>query len=332
MVIFLLIAGLIGCIAAAAVLATAEVALIRVRRAEVVVGAERGDQRSIALLGLLDDLPATLNSVLLVVLLCQVVAATISGVLAAHWFGGIGVTAATVVLTAFLFLYGEAVPKTLAVRSPLDHAQRLTRLLMLITVGFRPVVSGLLRLADLQATGEADLGALTEDQLRSLAKESAAVGEIPHEDVVMVERSFEFGDQRVRDIMVPRDEIEAVSVGESATEAFTKAVGSGHRRLPVIEEGVDHVVGIVRLRDVAAALTATAPVTVAELMTPALWCDPDQAIASVLRDMQSAGEWLAIAADGHRTVGLVTVEDIVSELVGEIADERAVKPTPRRHR
>ncbi len=321
-----LLVGLAACVGGAAVLAAAEVTLIRIRRAEVVVSAEEGDTRSTALLRLLDDLPATLNSVLLVVLLLQVGAATISGVLAARWFGALGVTASSVVLTFVLFVYGEAIPKTLAVRSPLRYARRLTRVLRVVRIAARPAVSVLLRLADLQSVGQPDFGAVTERQLLSLARESAEVGEIEPEDAALVERSFEFGDQRAGDIMIPRAEIEAVVLDESVTDAFARAVAAGHRRLPVLDGDLDHVAGIVRLRDVAAAATGEEPPTVESVMTPVLFCAADEPISDLLRRMQAAGRWLAIVR-GERgsTVGLLTIEDIVAELVGEIADERAVE-------
>lgn len=107
------------------VLAAAETALLRVRPSAVVVEAEAGDRRSDDLLRLLDDLPRVLNAVLLTVLFSQVTVATIAGVLAQRWLGSGAVTVATVLVTLVLFVYGEAIPKTFAVRQPLLVARRL---------------------------------------------------------------------------------------------------------------------------------------------------------------------------------------------------------------
>lgn len=317
--------GLVVCFVSAAVLAAAEVALLRVRRSMAAVDADRGDRRARHLLALLDDLPVVLNTVLLLVLLAQVGAATIAGFLAERRFGGIGVTVASVAVTATLFLYAEAIPKTMAVRSPYSLARRATPIIAVLVRIWRPIVAVLLRLADLQAPGEgAVVSALTEEEFRALARESASVGTIAETDAVLVDRSFEFGDQTLRDVMVPREKIVAVHAAERVVPILAGAIASGHRRLPVYRRNLDDVIGVVRLRDVAAA-TRTAPDALAEdLMSGVLRRPADYPIARTLTDMQDAGVWLAVVTEGRHVVGLVTIEDVVAELVGEIADERAV--------
>ncbi|MDH3680982.1 MAG: CNNM domain-containing protein [Acidimicrobiia bacterium] len=315
---------LVLCFLGAATLSVAEVSIIRVRRSEVLVDAGERRSSSRDLLELLDDLPVVLNSILLLVLLFQVCTATIGGFLAGRWFGGIGVTVATFAVTAVLFLYAEAVPKTVAVRSPKRMALRLTPLLKAVVRVLRPFVAVLVRLADLQSPGSTvSLGALTEEEIRALARESAAAGEIAEHDVVLVDRSFEFNDRSVGEVMVPRGGVRAVQARETVGTALTRAFQLGHRRLPVYRRDLDDIVGIVRLRDLA-AIARDAPGTPAEAVaTEALRCRADDPISELLTKMQRAGSWLAIVTDGSdRTVGLATVEDLVAELVGEIADER----------
>ncbi|MDH3752932.1 MAG: CNNM domain-containing protein [Acidimicrobiia bacterium] len=326
----ILLGALACCFVGAAAVAVAEVALIRVRRSRVLVDATAGDRRSRQLLALLDELPVVLNTILLVVLLLQVAAATIGAFLAQRWFGGLGVTLGSILLTVALFVYAEAIPKTMAVRHPYGLARRATPALRLVVGFWRPVVAGLVRLADLQLPGGgATLGALTEEEIRSSAKESAMAGEIDVTDAILVDRSFEFGDRCVGDVMVPRQHIAAVEAGQSVVEVFASAIAFGHRRLPVYRGGLDDVVGVVRLRDVAAAARTSPRSTAAQLMTDVLRCGAGCRIERLLHDMQSTGRWLAIVADDDgRTLGLVTIEDIVAELVGEIADERAVPTAP----
>ncbi len=318
-----LVAGLAGCFLLAAALAVAEVSFIRVRRSHVLVQAERGDRRAQLLLGLLDDFPIVLNSVLLLVLSAQVAAATIAGYLAERWFGGVAVTVTSIVLTAVLFVYAEAVPKTIAVRSPEAWAHRLAPMLRTITALCRPIVKVLVALADVQSPGhDTMLGALTEEELRALTRESAEVGTIDEDDAELVDRSFEFGDLSVADVMVPRERIVCVDADAPARRVIAAAIASGHRRFPVSRGDVDQLVGVVRFRDIAAAGRATPGATVGEIMSELMRCRPEEPIADVLDRMQAGERWLAIAtgADG-RTLGLVTIEDIVAELVGEIADD-----------
>lgn len=321
---WVLVLAFVLCFAGAATLSVAEVSIIRVRRSEVLVDASR---RSSArqLLVLLDDLPVVLNSVLLLVLLFQVCTATIGGFLAGRWFGGVGVTVATFAITAVLFLYAEAVPKTLAVRSPKRMALRLTPLLRAVVRVLRPFVAVLVRLADLQSPGSTvSLGALSEEEIRALARESAAAGEIGAHDVVLVDRSFEFNDRSVGEVMVDRGSIQAVEATEPVATALNRAFTVGHRRLPIYERDLDDVLGVVRLRDLAAVAREAPDTPVRDLAAAVLRCRADDPISELLKQMQRAGSWMAIVTDtSDRTVGLATVEDVVAELVGEIADERS---------
>lgn len=315
--------ALVACFGGVAGLAVAEVAVLRVRRSRVAVAAEGADTRAGRLLRLLDDLPLTFNSILLLALLLQVSTATIGGFLAQRWFGSVGVTLATVVITAVLFLYAEAIPKTMAIRSPLTMARLATPFLVPLVGAFRPLVRLLVWLADKQTPGVgAQLSAFSEEELRALARESAEAGVIEEADARLVDRSFEFGDRRVGEIMVDRASIAFVDADRSLAETLEVALASGHSRLPVCGHGLDEVVGVIRLRDVAAALRTTGDASPASVAVPPLRTGPDRPIASLLRHMQANRQWLAIVQDDdHRTLGLVTVEDVVAELVGEIDEE-----------
>lgn len=317
-----LVAAMVSCILVAALLAGAEVSLLRVRKTQVAAAADGGDQGSERLLALLDDLPVVLNVVLLLVLLAQVGTATISAFLAARWFGGIGIPVMSIVVTGALFIYGEALPKTRAAREPQRVATRVSLPLQWAVRLLRPPVAILVRIVDFQSGPDSHFDAVTEAELRLLARESAAVGEIEQGDVDLLERSFRFGDLEIRHVMVARSKMCYVRVDERADVALGRALAFGHRRLPVVRQGVDDVVGVVRLRDLAAA-SDDGPV--GSSMSNPLFCAPTESLAAVLTAMRTNEQWLAIVReDGgeRRTIGLVTIEDIVAELVGEIADDR----------
>ncbi len=316
----------LGCFAGAAVLAAAEVSIIRVRRSEFVDDAGRADRQSSRMVEIIDDLPVVLNTVLLVVLLLQVAAATIGGFLAGRWFGGVGVTVATIVLTALLFVYAEAIPKTRAVLSPGRVALRLTPLVWWLNRLLQPVAATLLRLAGFQARGVASsVSVLTESEIRALTRESADAGEIAAGDADLVERSFLFNDCSVVDVMVPRNDIVAVAAPNPIVESLNLALETGHRRLPVYRDGLDDMIGVVRLRDLAAWQNREPTARTEAATTTVMHCDQQDLVSGLLRRMQESGSWLAVVTDEDgRTVGLVTIEDIVAELVGEITDEREV--------
>jgi CBS domain containing-hemolysin-like protein len=306
-----------------AFLAAAETALLRVPRVRLEVAAEKGDRSAARLLRLVHDLPRVLNTVLLTVLLVQVGAATIAGVVAERHFGNTGVTIASVVLTVVMFIYTEAIPKTVAVRHPLFMARLVALPVAALAWVTRPVVAVLLFLADLQAPGKGvpSSATVTEPELRRLAAEAAAAGEIAAADLDLIERSFTMGDKPIGDITVPRPNIVAIPLDLPLGDALDRALRSGHRRLPVHRGDLDDISGVVRLRDLAAAVAAGWPTTLAELQQPVLTVVETRKVRDVLHDMQASGHHLAVVIDEHGgTTGIVTVEDAVAELVGDIGE------------
>ena len=319
-----LLLGVVLLFAASIVLAAAETSLLRVSRVRVAVMAEQGEAGSKRLLALLDDLPRVLNTVLLCVLLCQVGAATATGVLAERHFGNVGVTVASVALTILMFVYAEAIPKTVSVRAPVRAAIVLAPFIALLAWVLRPIVTVLVAFADLQAPGEgiAAHRAFSEEELRRLAAEAADAGSIDPHDLELIERAFRLGDIRVTEVMVPRPDVHSVPKTATVRVALELALSTGHRRLPVYDGDPDHIVGLVRMRDLARAVAGGAETALHELMVPILVVPESKPVIALLREMQAATTHVAIVVDEHgSTVGLVTIEDVVHELVGAVSDE-----------
>jgi CBS domain containing-hemolysin-like protein len=320
----ILVAVLTGLLVALFVLALAEASMLRVRPSQVAVVAEAGDARARLLLRLLDRLPRVMNAVLFAVLLAQVAGATIAGVLASRWMGGTGTTISTAVVTLVVFVYGEAIPKTLAVRRPLDVAIRLARPLQALTWVTRPFVGVLVRLADLQlpGSGVTTMAALSEEELRLLVDEAAKAGRIEPSDAELIERSFTFGDTTMVDVLVPLADVVAVPVDERVDVALQLAIGAGHRRLPVFDGSAENLTGFVRMRDLAEAMTEDGSLRVGDRRRELLRVRGTELITTVLRAMQASDRHLASVVDEDgNSVGIVTVEDIVEELVGSIDEQ-----------
>jgi magnesium and cobalt transporter len=197
----------------------------------------------------------------------------------------------------------------------------------------RPVVAVLLFVADLQAPGKgmASSTTVTEAELLLLAAQAAEAGEIAPADLDLIERSFSIGDTPVGAITVPRPNVVALPLDTPLHEALDRALRSGHRRLPVYRGDLDGICGVVRLRDLAAAVSAGWPSTLAELQQPVLTVVETRKVRDVLRDMQASGHHLAAVIDEHGgTTGIVTVEDAVEELVGDIGEAGRPRPRPVR--
>ncbi len=305
-------------------LAAAETSLLRVSSVRAATLAKEGGQRGERLAQLIGRLPRVLNTILLMALLSQIVAATVVGILAERWFGSLGVTLASVVLTIVLFIYAEAIPKTYAVR----HADRVglavSGPVAVLEWVLRPVVSLLVAIADFQAPGKGITTSptVTEGELRLLAGRAAAEGEIETHDMELIERAFRFGDRRTDDIMVPRTEVVGVPSDTPVEKAIQVALETGHRRLVVYETGLDDVTGIVRLRDLFAIPPDRAGIPVGHLSQEPLVVPETKRIVMLLREMQETGTHLAVVVDEYGGMaGLVTVEDIAEELLGSISED-----------
>lgn len=313
-------------------LAATEAALLRVSPVKARVLADEGDKRAARVVALVDDLPRVLNSVLLAVLLTQIGAATVSGVIADRHFGSLGVTLASIGLTFVMFVYTEAIPKTIAVRRPLFVARLVAAPVLFLIRPMRPVVSALIWFADLQAPGQGvtTSASVTEAELRRMAADAQEAGEIETSDFELIERAFRVGDATIAEVVVPRTEVVAVAATEPMASALDIALESGHRRLPVYETNIDEITGVVRLRDLAAAVADGIGGTIASLQQAPLFIPETRRVVDVLRDMQEQGNTIAVVVDEHGgTAGIVTVEDIVEELVGAIADSEGAMPEIR---
>ena len=221
-----------------------------------------------------------------------------------------------------LFVYSEAIPKTYAVRHPETVARATAPLVQFLSWLLRPAVSLLVWFADLQApgTGVASPTAPTEEELILLATEAADVGTIDESDRVLIDRAFELGDLRVDDVYVPRLDIIAIADTATVRGALKLAIRSGHRRLPVYAGDVDNIVGVVHLRDLAAAALVTPDESVTTRSTEPLVVPESRRIVELIDDMQGAGIHFAVVIDEYGgTAGIVTIEDIVARLFDSIS-------------
>lgn len=319
---FWLVGALVALILVAAILGAAEAALLRVRRVRLEIAAESGDHRAATMVGLLDDLPRVLNTVLLVVLLVQIGAATVSGALAARLFGSVGVTIASFVLTFVLFVYSEAIPKTYAVKHPETVARVTAPIVRVLSVVLSPIVSVLVWFADLQAPGTGILSpaTLTEEEILRLASDAAESGTIDRSDHLLIDRAFELGDQRVDDVYVPRVDVIAVSSDTSVRDALHVAIASGHRRIPTYDSTIDNIVGVAHMRDLARFSIDAPDALVSSLTNEPLIVPESRRVVDLVDDMHSTGTHFAVVVDEFGgTAGIVTIEDVVERLVGRFA-------------
>jgi putative hemolysin len=321
-------------LAASAVLALAETSLVRTSRAKALALVDDGRRGAKVLLRLTEYPQGFLNPVLLLVLICQLVVATLVGILAADWFGPWGVVAATVFEIVVIFVLGEAVPKNWAVQHP-ERAALFSAPLVSAIVGFWPVrmlSRGLIGLANL-LIGQSDqyLGsAVTESELLAMADVAVEGDVIETEERALIHSIIEFGDTVVREVMVPRPDMVTIGADASIEAVLERALEAGFSRIPVIEQQVDDVVGIAYTKDMIGKVrSGQGADAVGDHLRPAHFVPETKRVSDLMREMQAEKFHLAVVVNEYGgTAGLVTLEDLIEELVGEIVDEFDVEEAP----
>ncbi len=308
------------------VLAAAETALTRVSKARAQALAETKGRRGEILLSLVEH-QEWLNPTLLVVLTTQLVQSTLLGVLASRLFGAWGVVGATTVNVTLFFVVAEVAPKTWAIQHT-DRAALASARPIKALANWGPLKllsRGLIGLTNVLLPGKGLKRGPYTSQEELLAVADLAVQDevIEAEERRLIESVIDLGDTVVREVMVPRTDMVTVTAEFRAVDAMEVVLLNGYSRIPACGEGIDDVVGIVHAKDLMRAeRDGHEERTVAELARPARFVPETKGVADLLREMQVDRFHMAIAVDEYGgTAGLITLEDIIEELLGEIVDE-----------
>ncbi|GAC1305265.1 MAG: hemolysin family protein [Vulcanimicrobiaceae bacterium] len=323
------IGALLLLVAGSAFFSGSEAALISLSRLRARGMAERGVKGSAAVLRLLDDRNRFLTSILIgntIVLLAADSLATLLFVRAgvpnpAIW--------STIIMTVLLLAFGEIIPKTIAVANNERWAVRLAPLLERVAWFMAPVNSAFLFFTNgvvrLFGVAPAPNGLfVTEDDIRNIVNVGAEQKVLEEEEREMIHSIIQFGDTIVREVMTPRPDMVAIEVNASARRALDLVIAEGYSKLPVYEETTDNVVGVVHDRELVISLSnaTLAQTPIRSLMRPITLVPESKRVSELLREMQRGKFSLAIVVDEYGgTAGLVTMEDLLEEIVGEIRDE-----------
>jgi putative hemolysin len=237
----------------------------------------------------------------------------------------------TLVIALASIIVGELVPKTLALNFPERLALIVARPIGLLQSLLWPVVWGVTRLSAIlvRLMGGKEKpqgGYLSTEELKMLIETGSEQGQIEEEEKEMIHGVIELGDKRVHEVMVPRIGIRAINVDDTLDEVLDMIIRAGHSRLPVFEESLDNIVGILYAKDLLPYLKGDGlghgDIDVRKLVRSPVYVPESKPVDDLLHEMQVAKRHIAIVVDEYGgTAGLVTMEDVVEEIVGEIQDE-----------
>lgn len=320
-------------------MSVAEMGLSRISKPKASAIAERGAKGGPALLRLVSDPAHWVNPLLLSVNICQTVQATLTGVVAGRLFGATGVIIGVVLNVLVFYVLAEAVPKTYAVLYP-ERASLLTARPTLALVAFPPlrvIATGLIKLTNVIVRGKGlqEGPFVSEQELLGIVEVAADDEVIEQEERQLIESIIEFGDTVVREIMVPSPDMVTVSSDATVSSALDVAINEGFSRMPVLnaENDQDDVVGVLYAKDLMRAERQGLGVqTVMTLVRQVRVIPENKPVARLMREMQAEKFHLAIVADEYGSIaGMVTLEDCLEELVGEIVDEHDTEDAEIEH-
>lgn len=310
-----------------------EVALFSITPGEREGLAESGSAASGRVVRLLDRPRRLLVAVLLLNTVVNVGAAILSTqlVLAAAagfgWSPTVAIVANVVGLTFVLLVVSEVAPKLIASRQPVWFAERVAGLLTPLVGAVAPLADLLARMASaLQARFRSEAEPLSSSDIKTMADVGEAQGSLEEEERALIHSIVEFGETTVREVMVSRVDMTALSADATLDEALDMIRESGHSRFPLYRDHLDSVLGVVYAKDLLPHVDGeggaeTVPDWVALARKP-LFVPPTKPLDDMLTDFQRTNTHMAIAVDEYGgTAGLVTLEDLLEEVVGEIRDE-----------
>jgi putative hemolysin len=335
MTLLLELIALTGLLGLNAFFVAAEYGLVTSRRTRIMELEHEGNRRARQVLLITADPPRFIAAMQLGVTISSLGIGALGEQVLAHRFDAVMASFLAVVLALLIVTYlhvviGELVPKGIA----LGHPERTALAVSAPVRGFflllRPLIwllqsstETLLRVLGLEPPG-AEHEAHSEAELRMLLSSSAEQGEIEHEEQEMLYKVFDFADKEVSDVMVPRPEVVAISIALPPEEALQSVLESPYTRYPVYRESLDDIVGILHIRDLVAALhdRGIAAVDLDELVRPAYMVPETKDLAALLTEFRRTNQHLAVVIDEYGSMeGIVTLEDLIEEIVGEIEDE-----------
>ena len=324
-----LAATIVGLVTLGSFLAVAEAATSRMTRVRAMALREEGRRNAALLEEIESDPPRYLNSIYLAVMFVQNGSAILAAMLAEHYFGDLGITLVSVGFTLAYFIVVEAMSKTYAILHSDRAALAVAPVVWLLGKALALPTRLLIGVANILLPGKGLKQGpfVSEQDIRSMAEVGHQEGNIEETERQMIHSIFEFGDTIVRQIMVPRPDIVAVEVKTPLQAALDMIVAHDLSRVPIYREDLDRVEGILYAKDVLKALhQGRSQIGLRELARPAHFVPESNKASSLLREMQREKFHMAIVIDEYgSTAGLVTLEDLLEELVGEIADEHDVE-------
>ena len=317
LVILLLLSSFFSC---------AETALTTVNKIRMRTLSEAGNKRAKRVLRITKDSSKMLSAILIGNNLVNISASALATALAIDLYGNAGAGIATGILTFLILIFGEISPKTLATIHSEKLALAFCGIIQFLMTILTPVIFVINKLAMgflflLGVNPKKQQNAITEEELRTIVDVSQETGVIEDEEREMIHNLFDFGDAKVKEIMIPRIDTTFVSIDASYEEVLEIVREDMFTRIPVYEDSTDNVVGIINVKDLL-LFDPKKEFHIRDIMREPFYTYEHKNTSDLFMEMRQSSISIAIVLDEYgTTAGLVTLEDLLEEIVGEIRDE-----------
>jgi CBS domain containing-hemolysin-like protein len=304
-----------------------EMAFVSVNKAVIVDKARNGDKKAQILEELLQTPDNVISAIVIGNNIVNIFASILAGVIATTVFGNIGIGFATVVMTLLVLIFSEMTPKAFGIKNE-KFALQTALTLSLITKLFYPLVVLLTKISNgliaLVGGNNKKREVVTEYEIMAMMRLGEEEGTIEKDEREMVDEVFEFDETRAHEIYIPKDKVEFIQEDTSIEGLIQKSIKTGFSRFPVYGRDLDDIVGMVHVKDSLAVKNNSLPIKT--IMRKILKINFSMKADGVLRLMKQNKTHLALLQDiNGKTLGLVSMEDLIEEIFGEISDEHDVK-------
>lgn len=309
-----------------AILNSIEIALVSVNKLRIKTLEEKGDKNAKMISRILEN-PNEYLSVLVVGINSTIIIATaIITEISRRLLGSELTSLVIIAWTIFVLIFGELIPKSLTAQKAEFFALKLSFLINLIIKSLSPLVKVLTVIANLIVSPinlkriKEHSEVITEEEIKKLATIGEEEGVIEEEEKKIIHSIFEFSDTTVEKVMIPHIDVTFLEVGTPLKEAVQMIIEKGYSRIPVYEKTIDKIVGILYAKDILKYLDKK--VNLREILRPAYFVPENKKISELFKEMRKERVHIAVVVDEYGgTAGIVTLEDLIEEIVGEIQDE-----------
>ncbi len=321
--------ALIALILSAGFFAACETAFSYCNKIRIKMLADDGDKKAQRVIAIVDSFDRALVTLLVGTNVVHVAASTVATVLAIRLFGSSGTLISTVAMTLLVFLFSEMLPKSIARANADDTAMLFSLPLKILMLLLLPVEYFFIGIGNAikKLFGAKDAPTMTEDEFASMITEVEQEGVIDHEESEIIRSAIEFGDLTAKDVMIPIDRVIAVDRSRSRREIRELVTEEKYSRFPVYDRDINRIIGVLQARDYLFDVIHGKVKPVSQYLTRTYYVNPNQKLGTIFEEMGRLRTHMAIVGDDEkRTLGIVTMEDILEEIVGEIYDEHDSRP------